>query len=460
MEKQILELRARLNKLYRVFEGTNFKAENFQITLPEGFFEDFFSVVDQVNFRLMEERDPFYGYFLLQMGREIKLDMASPTGVNFKGTRYVMYYNPLMFLQLTAEQMMSSLQHEILHILSLHLVRGKGLLQEHSKAAVNMAMDLVVNHLLDSLPPYAITLAKVNQKYDLHLKPYETFEFYAFHIQRAIEQQGEEEKSEDSFEEPIQKVFLLDRTHDLWDDSTEMDDRTLLEFTEKAVNTSVKGELSDTLQGLIEGLRGKKGELPWNLFLKRILGTVESEKKKTSVRRNRRQPERADLRGELRDHKARIMVAIDTSGSISDEEFRQAMIEVMNIVKNYNHEITIVECDEELQNVYVVKKEKDLQERKAGRGGTRFSPVIAYANRANINLLIYFTDGEGEEKLKVLPRGYKILWILSSPASQLSLEKSYGAVKKLEKTKSSEELLDELDVQKGGHSMNHQERIL
>ena len=54
------------------------------------------------------------------------------------------------------------------------------------------------------------------------------------------------------------------------------------------------------------------------------MGTVESNKKKTITRRNRRQPNRLDLRGELRNHKAEIAVAIDISGSISDEEFKQA----------------------------------------------------------------------------------------------------------------------------------------
>lgn len=459
MEKQVQELRARLSKLYRVFEVSNFRASQFDISLPSGFEEEFFLVVDQVNFRLMEEKDHFYGYFLLQMGREIKLDLASPTGVNFKGSRYVMYYNPLMFLQLTPEQMMSSIQHEILHVLSFHLVRAKDLLKNHSKAAVNIAMDLVVNSLLDGLPPFAVTLAKINQEYSLRLKPYESFEFYAFHVQRAMDLQGEEEKKSDKADPMVQTVFLVDQTHDLWEDSTEIEDKTLLEFTEKAINLSVKGEVSDLLQGLIQGLQGKKGELPWNLYLKKILGTVESEKKKTTVRRNRRQPHRSDLRGELRDHKAKIMVAIDTSGSISDDEFRQAMIEVMNIVKNYNHEITVVECDEEIQNAYRVKREKDLQERKDGRGGTSFSPVISYANRENINLLIYFTDGEGEEKLRISPRGYKILWILSSKGEKLSLEKPFGVIKKLEKKELPKDLLDEQDVEKGGHSMNHQERI-
>ncbi len=64
------------------------------------------------------------------------------------------------------------------------------------------------------------------------------------------------------------------------------------------------------------------------------------------------------MRGELRSHKAEIAVALDVSGSISDEEFKQAIKEVLSIVKNYNHEVTIIECDNEIRRVYKVKTEK------------------------------------------------------------------------------------------------------
>ena len=150
---------------------------------------------------------------------------------------------------------------------------------------------------------------------------------------------------------------------------------------------------------MISSLKNSKGELPWNLYLKRLMGTVESNKKKTITRRNRRQPNRLDLRGELRSHKAKIAVALDISGSISDEEFNQAIKEVLNIVKNYNHEITIIECDNEIRRVYKVKSVKDIKDRINIRGGTKFTPVFEYANNNKINLLIYFTDGKGEDKL-------------------------------------------------------------
>lgn len=45
----------------------------------------------------MEEEDNFYGYFLFQMLREIRFDISSPTGVNFKGAKYVIYFNPIIF---------------------------------------------------------------------------------------------------------------------------------------------------------------------------------------------------------------------------------------------------------------------------------------------------------------------------------------------------------------------------
>jgi predicted metal-dependent peptidase len=166
-----------------------------------------------------------------------------------------------------------------------------------------------------------------------------------------------------------------------------------------------------------------------------------------------------DLRGRLRSHKAKIAIALDISGSISDEEFNQAIKEVLSIVKNYNHELTLIECDNEIRRVYQVKSAKDIKARSTVRGGTRFTPVFEYANTRKFNLLVYFTDGKGENKLLSIPRGYQTLWVISGRGDQLSLEKSYGVVKKLTTIEIKDNSLDISDVEKGGYSMNNQERI-
>lgn len=464
-DKQVKELYEKAEKIidtYAVLKA-NHKDEKFDIDIPQDFKNGFFSLVDKVNLSLMEEKDNFYGYFLFQMSREVRFDISSPTAVNFKGAKYVIYFNPIIFLNLNIRQMESTIKHEILHIVSMHLVRAKELKSKYSTLAINIAMDIVVNKYLDYLPPYATTLEWLNSKYSLKLEPYETFEYYVEKIQIELDLQEEDEDGEENDSnknENIETDYNPEHTHDIWEDSNDIDEKTLKEFTEKFTNTSQKGKIPEYLEGMISKLKNSKGELPWNLYLKKLVGTVESNKKKTITRRNRRQPNRLDLRGELRGHKAEIAVALDISGSISDEEFKQAIKEVLNIVKNYNHEITIIECDDEIRRVYKVKSVKDVKDRINIRGGTKFTPVFDYANNKKINLLVYFTDGKGENRLQVIPRGYKILWVISGRGDNLSLKEPYGVVKKLSKVEIKEDTLDMSDVRDDGYSMANQPTIL
>ena len=428
--------------------------------IPEDFRTEFNHIVDKVNLSLLEDKDNFFGYFMFQMSREIRFDISSPTGVNFRGAKYVIYFNPILFLKLSPWQMESTIKHEILHILSMHILRARDLKGSYSNLAINMAMDIVVNKYLSYLPPYATTLEWVNIHYQLQLKPFQTFEYYVEELQLALDLQMDEKKalevdSEDN--EAIQEEYSPERTHDLWEETDEVEDRTLREFTQKVMGNSSKGELEAYIQSMIDALKGDRGELPWNLYLNRIMGTVESNKKKTITRRSRRQPERVELRGQLRDHKAKIAVALDISASMSEEEFRQAMKEVLSIVKNYKHEITVIECDDEIRRIYQVKSDRDIKDRTYKKGGTKFHPVLEYANQNKFNLLIYFTDGKGEDKLRVIPRGYKILWIISGKGDQLSLKEPYGVVKRLSSLEGKDNVLDITDVAKGGFSMGNQE---
>ena len=438
------------------------KGKRFELDIPQDFKNEFFNLIDKVNLSLMEEKDNFYGYFLFQMGREIRFDISSPTAINFKKAKYFIYFNPIIFLSLNIKQMESTIKHEILHILSMHLVRAKELKDKYSTLAINIAMDIVVNKYLDYLPPYAMTLEWVNLNYSLKLKPYETFEYYLEKIQNELDLQeyNEEGEEDDSKSEDIETDYSPRKTHDIWKDSNDIDEKTIRKFTEKFIDSSRKGEIPIYLEGIISSLKNSKGELPWNLYLNRLIGIIESSKKKTITRRNRRQPDRLDLRGQLRNHKAEIVVALDISGSISDEEFKQAIKEVLNIVKVYNHEITIIECDNEIRRVYKIKSIRDIKDRINVRGGTKFSPVFEYANSKKVNLLVYFTDGKGEDKLKVIPRGYKILWVISGRGDKLSLNEPYGVVKKLSNIEIKDNTLDMNDIKVDGYSMNNQAPIL
>ena len=463
-ERQVKDLYDKVNNI--VDSADMYKAkrngEEFRPEITKEFKEKFFKLVDKVILSLMEDKDNFYGYFLFQMGREIRFDITSASGVNFKGAKYVIYFNPILFLQLSMKQMETTIKHEIHHILSLHLSRAKELKNKYSTLTVNLAMDIVVNQYLDNLPPYSTTLKGVNNKYNLNMEAYNTLEYYAEKIQSELdlmEEDDEGEEDDSQMTDSMEDFYDPEKMHDMWQESDEVDEKTLKEFAEKVISASQKGTIPSQVESLIANLKNSQGEIPWNIMLKKLMGTVESNKKKIITRRNRRQPNRLDLRGEIRNHKAEITVAIDISGSISNEEFKQAIKEVLSIVKNYNHEITIIECDKEIKRVYKAKSMRDVKERLAAGGSTKFTPVFEYANNNKCNLLIYFTDGKGEKKLEVVPRGYKTLWIISGRGDKLSLDEAYGPVKKLSKVEVKDNELELKDVKTDGYSMNNQEPI-
>ena len=463
-ERRVNKLYQQVNKLIDSAEMYKAKrnGEKFQPEITKEFKEDFFKLVDKVILSLMEDKDNFYGYFLFQMGREIRFDITSASGVNFKGAKYVIYFNPILFLQLNMKQMETTIKHEIHHVLSLHLSRAKELKNKYSTLTVNLAMDIVVNQYLDNLPPYSTTLKGVNLKYNLNMEAYNTLEYYAEKIQSELdlmEENDEGEEDDSQMTNSMVESYNPEKMHDMWQESDEFDEKTLREFVEKVINASQKGTIPSQVESLIANLKNSQGEIPWNIMLKKLMGTVESNKKKTITRRNRRQPNRLDLRGEIRNHKSEIAVAIDISGSISNEEFKQAIKEVLSIVKNYNHEITIIECDKEVKRVYKAKSVRDIKKRLTSGGATKFTPVFEYANNTKCNLLIYFTDGKGERKLEVVPRGYRTLWVISGRGDELSLDESYGPVKKLSNVEVKDTELELKDVKTDGYSMNNQEPI-
>ena len=463
-ERRVNKLYQQVNKLIDSAEMYKAKrnGEKFQPEITKEFKEDFFKLVDKVILSLMEDKDNFYGYFLFQMGREIRFDITSASGVNFKGAKYVIYFNPILFLQLNMKQMETTIKHEIHHVLSLHLSRAKELKNKYSTLTVNLAMDIVVNQYLDNLPPYSTTLKDVNLKYNLNMEAYNTLEYYAEKIQSELdlmEENDEGEEDDSQMTNSMVESYNPEKMHDMWQESDEFDEKTLREFAEKVINASQKGTIPSQVESLIANLKNSQGEIPWNIMLKKLMGTVESNKKKTITRRNRRQSNRLDLRGEIRNHKSEITVAIDISGSISNEEFKQAIKEVLSIVKNYNHEITIIECDKEVKRVYKAKSVRDIKKRLTSGGATKFTPVFEYANNTKCNLLIYFTDGKGERKLEVVPRGYRTLWVISGRGDELSLDESYGPVKKLSNVEVKDNELELKDVKTDGYSMNNQEPI-
>ena len=410
-------------------EGTDFAVMQQAVMTP--FFEQrLWNILHDVNSLLLEE-DQFFGYFYLQMAHRIRFDMTSAFGINLKQGGYVLYVNPFILLRQPPDVMKDGIKREILHIISAHLMRVKTLSQSFNKTAVHMAMDMVVNDYLEHVDRDAVTVANVNERFGLMLKRFRTIEYYAKAIDKAMKEKPELFVPVDNSDTAVAMEFDPQTSHDIWDESDSIDTDTMDQITERYINEASKGDMEGYVKSLIDTFQKTRRTLPWYFYLKKLMGKVASGYKKTTMRRNRRQPERLELSGTLRQHKANVWVALDMSGSITDAEFTNALEQVLQIVHAYNHRITVVECDNEVRRTYTMESVKDVKPRLDVRGATAFSPVFSLANQNRVDLLVYFTDGKGEERLREAPKGYKVLWVLTGEKPQLSLHNPYGMVREL-----------------------------
>ena len=130
--------------------------------------------------------------------------------------------------------------------------------------------------------------------------------------------------------------------------------------------------------------------------------------------------------GSRYERKADILIAVDVSGSITDESFARFYHAIKNffflkIIEN----IDLIFFDVNLKNTKPVKFTKNFNLTEiTGRGGTNFQPPIDYflENRSRYSGMIIFTDGEGDvPKISGAVGNSAILWILDS---RLAYEKS------------------------------------
>jgi predicted metal-dependent peptidase len=111
-----------------------------------------------------------------------------------------------------------------------------------------------------------------------------------------------------------------------------------------------------------------------------------------------------------------MVVALDISGSISEEEIAQCLSEINALKGQLRARITLLACDAKLAAegpwIYEPWEEFKLPQELTGGGGTSFKPVFEYVAREmqQPDLLIYFTDADGEfpEQVPYFP----VIWLV------------------------------------------------
>lgn len=392
----------------------------------------FFDIVEKVILYLLQGQDAFFGQFMLSIKREIRFDIKVPIATIPKRDGFNMYFNPFFFLNCTKREMAALLKHEIYHIMNLHFEREKQLKNRFSKEAVGVALDISINQYIKDLPGYSRKLESINMEHNLNLAENRSVEEYAEEIYKSIKSRIKKYK----FNENGNEEFLLemDKAHEIWDE-IDIDEESINSLTKKTAISAYNKNTPEGLEKIILSY-DEKPEISWELVLKNAIPAMKSGYKKTIVRRNRRQPERFDLRGTLPKNEAEVVVAIDISASMKDDEMKKILIEILSITHASKNKVTVIECDNEIRKVYKLRSEKDIQKRCRENGSTLFSPVFKYIRDKNLKncILVYFTDGVGEKELEIKPFNKKTLWVICGD-DELSLKESYGEVKRIHREK-------------------------
>lgn len=104
----------------------------------------------------------------------------------------------------------------------------------------------------------------------------------------------------------------------------------------------------------------------------------------------------------------RLLVAVDTSGSISDAQLEDFCAELTKLARG--REMWIAEVDSEIQRLY---RYRGPISHVVGRGGTSFRPIFepTVLHRVRPDLVVYLTDGAGD--VPDHPPRVPVLWVLT-----------------------------------------------
>jgi predicted metal-dependent peptidase len=358
-------------------------------------------------------KEPYYGIFLIMLNK-VWNKRVPTAGVSKNGINYQLIINEDFWTSLSEEHMLGLLKHELLHIAFGHLTTY---FKFSNRKLANVAMDMEINQYIhkDWLPEGGID---IDNYADLNLERKAGCRYYYDKLQ---DLKDEKDKNGTCGNDPMDQLLDQIENGDGPDHSTWEEFENLSEAEQKLIEKQLQKLLSDAkeqtikkrgyvpgeIDGLIEIEEITPAKFNWRGYIRRFTGiSTKVFTKKIRRKENRRFSDNPGLKIKMRQH---MLLAIDTSGSVSNTELMEFMNEINHIYKA-GVDITIIQCDTRIRSIEPYKGGNEIEVH--GRGGTEFDPVLEYynGNLKKYTSLVYFTDGECYTS--VTPRG-NILWVLS-----------------------------------------------
>jgi len=346
---------------------------------------------------LLQGNGVFYASLIMQMNRNDGKDLPEGAlmGVSIQNGRIHLHADPSRLENLSVEQVATIMEHECLHLVLEHISRRGN----NHPYVWNVATDLAVNSLLKD-----IDLGLVPGKEPFTDVPRgKSAEFYMALLQEKMKVNQVSINGDGSItvkdgKTGKSKTYKMAGDHSGWKDSEgkSLDEEVIKQAVQEAAQQARQaGKFPGNIEDLINKLLAQE-KINWKQLLRQYVGAaVKSDSYRTWKRENKRFGE--DQKGRARNRIIDIAVAIDTSGSVSNDELNDFMNEIHGIQNTYKGNIEIIECDAAVQRTYKLTKFAKVKPDMRGRGGTDFRPVFQLfeERRRKPGLLIFFTDLEG-----------------------------------------------------------------
>lgn len=338
--------------------------------------------------------NPFYGLFLLGLSKATETSVPTAC-VRKRGINCELVINPDYWESLDDTQQLNLLMHEIYHIVFQHMFLWPFF---SDKNLLNVAADAEVNSYLTNLDDSYITPSIWS------LPSKQGTKYYYENIPKppSSQQQQSGGGGNTGSQENNSGLPQTKDDHSTWGNDFSGCSDAEKQLITNQINSQIKVAAEQTqkmrgttpleLQAIIDALFTPKPRIfDWKSYFRRILGSIyDINIKKTRRKESIRFPEAAGIKHKK---KVSILVAIDTSGSVSNKEVQDFFSEITHIYK-IGAKITILECDAKISAQYEYTGKWDGKIH--GRGGTDFQPVIDFYrdHQKEYSSLVYFTDGE------------------------------------------------------------------
>ena len=382
--------------------------------------------------RLIMER-PFLGALVMHLPLKVGGDGCATTGTDAQA----FYFNPKFVENLSLAQTQFVLAHEAMHCAMGHPQRRNHRMKRRWDVACDHAVNLIL--IEEGLkPPLHGILADQNfmtlsaeEIYPLIPEdtPEESFDQHLFDNDneqgaspdqderqddpeggeaggQGKEGQSEAEQQQGSGSQASQKPNELSPS-----EREELAEQWKNRLAAAAQAARQAGKLSQSMMRWVDGLLAPS--LPWRALLARFFA-INQRDDYSWHRPSRREGDA--LLPRLSSEGIEVVAAIDTSGSISDDELREFVTELDALKGQVRARVTLLACDNQVAGNAPWEFEPwdtvQLPSGLEGGGGTDFRPVFDWVEHENRSpdMLVYFTDAEGD--FPKLPPNYPVIWLV------------------------------------------------